>query len=80
MPGTGACWPSGGLGHSVYQRPLRELMPVNIPWGRELSDGPKSWTKVSHLGGLGLTPYCSTKTSQPYSIEDKASRLMVKAH
>ena len=39
-------------------------MPVNIPWGQEFSGGPKSWTQVPHLGGLGLTPYCRTKTSQ----------------
>ena len=37
---------------------------INVPWIWEFSGGPKSWTRVSHLGSSGPAPYGSTKTSQ----------------
>jgi len=43
---------------------LGELSLINVSWGQELSSGPPSWTWVSHLGASGLTPNCSTKTTQ----------------
>ena len=46
-----------------WQR-LGELSLINVSWGQEFSGGPPSWTWVSHLGASGLTPYCSTKTTQ----------------
>ena len=42
-------------------RSLGHLSPINITWGWEVSGGPTSWTRLSHLRGLGPTPSWSTK-------------------
>ena len=41
---------------------LGELSLIDITWGQEVSDGPMSWTRLSHLRGSGLTPGQCTKT------------------
>ena len=43
-------------------RCMGELSPIDITWSREVSGGPMSWTRLSHLRGSGLTPCWSTKT------------------
>ena len=43
-------------------RSLGELLLTHITWGQEVSGGPVSWTRLSHLSGSGLTPGWSTKT------------------
>ena len=43
-------------------RSLGELLLLDITWGWEVSGGPMSWTRLSHLRGSGLTPGQSTKS------------------
>ena len=43
-------------------RSLGELSPIAMMRGQEVSGGPMSWTRLSHLRGSGLTPGWSTKT------------------
>ena len=43
-------------------RSLGELSLIDITWGWQVSGGPMSWTRLSHLRGSGLTPGRSTKT------------------
>ncbi|XP_067585604.1 RAC-gamma serine/threonine-protein kinase isoform X3 [Pseudorca crassidens] len=46
----------------LRRRSLGELSPIDITWGWEVSGGPMSWTRPSHLRGSGLTPGRRTKT------------------
>ena len=43
-------------------RSLGELSLIDITWVHEVSGGPMSWTRLSHLRGSGLTLGQSTKT------------------
>lgn len=43
-------------------------MLINLPYGREFSDGPKSLIQVSQFGHSGLNPYCSY---MPQSTEER---------
>ena len=43
-------------------RSLGDLSVFDIMWCWEVSGGPMSWTRLSHLRGTGLTPGQSTKT------------------
>ena len=43
-------------------------MLINLPYGQEFSDGPKSLIQVSQFGHSGLNPYCSY---MPQSTEEK---------
>ena len=40
-------------------------------WSREVSGGPMSWTRLSHLTGWGLTPGRSTKTLSATQLRRK---------
>ena len=51
-------------------RSLGELSLFDITWSWEVSGGPMSWTRLSHLRGSGLAPGQNTKTLS-------ATRLLV---
>ena len=50
------------LGLTLRLRSLGEFLPVDSTGQQEVSGGPMSWTRLSHLEITGLTPGRSTKT------------------
>ena len=48
-------------------RSLGELSPIDITLGQEVSGGPMSWIRLSHLSGSCLTPAGAPRPCQPHS-------------
>ena len=55
-----------------------ELLPINIPWGREFSGIPASWTQHPHPRGSGLTPSLGNKTLQATGLGKKGKKKEMK--
>ena len=50
------------LGLAIEMEISGSFLPFDIMWSWEVSGGPMSWTRQSHLRATGLTPSQSTKT------------------
>ena len=50
-------------------RSLGKFVLFDIMWGWEVSDGPMSWTWLSHLRGTDLTPARAERPCQPLGVD-----------
>ena len=54
-------------------------MPINIPWAREFSGEPASWTWHTHPGGPGLTLAREPSAHKSHSVpENKKEKKQTK--